>query len=66
MEYWKDLADELTLILNYAAVASRAVGAGHAASADLCELERSAHRCAAIVREALLRRVWGGTAHWSS
>lgn len=55
MDHWQRLADELTMTLNYAALAAREVGRDHPASADLRRLQHSALRCAAITRDAIAR-----------
>jgi hypothetical protein len=54
MDYWKDLADELTFVLNCAVLAAETLGRDHPASADLEQVRRSAMRCAAIAHDALI------------
>ena len=48
-----DFNNELTLILNYLAVAMKRVGPEHPASLELLELQRSALRCADVSRRLL-------------
>ncbi|MFB3826999.1 MAG: hypothetical protein ACE15B_09525 [Bryobacteraceae bacterium] len=49
---WSDLADELTLIINYALLAWQSLDRGHPARREIAGLQRSAMRCAAIARQA--------------
>jgi len=55
VDCWKDLADELTLVLNCAVLAAEELERNHPASADLEQLRRSALRCAAIAHDASIR-----------
>jgi hypothetical protein len=50
----KDVNDELTVILNRAAISLDLIGADHPATADLVELQGSVIRCAEITRCLML------------
>jgi hypothetical protein len=50
----KDFNDELTLILNRAAISLDLIGADHPATSDLVELQGSVVRCAEITRCLML------------